>query len=153
MKQIHYSKINFTFLGFFFFFPQTLWPIENLQRKHFIAPKRLDSSIIWIATTDDAPVIMTKTSNQLQGLLKKFLHNNKFVVGIVALASSTNLQIYLNKVKFERNQVTKSQPNKHRVLFSKKTSLGMTYNVSFISQQVGLKLGFKLTSCLAFLCY
>ena len=46
---------------------------------------------------------MTKTSNQLQGLLKKFLHNNKFVVGIVALASSTNLQIYLNKVKFERN--------------------------------------------------
>ena len=29
----------------------------------------------------------------------------------------------------------------------------MTYNVSFISQQVGLKLGFKLTSCLAFLCY
>ena len=73
------------------------------HRKHFIAAKRLDSSIIWTATTDDAPVIMTKTSNWLQGLLKKFLHNKKFVVGIVALASSTNLQIYLNKVKFERN--------------------------------------------------
>ena len=29
----------------------------------------------------------------------------------------------------------------------------MTYNVSFISQQVGLKLGLKSTSCLAFSCY
>ena len=99
LKQIHYSKINFTILGFFFFFS-----LDSMaHRKLFIAAKCLDSSIIWTATTDDAPVIMTKTSNWLQGLLKKFLHNKKFVVGIVALASSTNLQIYLNKVKFERN--------------------------------------------------
>ena len=73
---------------------------RQLKRKPFATVEHLNSSNVWTTSMNDATLIMIETSDRLQELLYRFLHNSKSVdIALVSCCLPTNVQIYL---KFSR---------------------------------------------------